>query len=398
MESTNRNTAATTFSILIAISIAHLLNDAVQSVIPSLYPILKAEFSLTFTQIGIITFVFQVTSSILQPFVGRYADHHPQPYALTFGMIVSLTGLVLLSTAQSYPFIILSVAVIGMGSSIFHPESSRVAQLAAGARKGLAQSIFQVGGNSGSAIGPLLAALIVLPHGLSAVLWFALALIIGLCVVSRVGFWYQKILRTRIDSPTERTLKLQSPFPAKQVRRAMAILILLTFSKQFYLASMTSYFTFFLIDKFSLSIRDAQLCLFAFLAASAIGIIAGGYIGDKIGRKKVIWASILGAAPFALFLPYSGLTLTLILAILIALVISSAFSSILVFATELKPQHIGTVAGLFFGLSFGLGGIGAAFFGWLAETTSIRFVFQVSTLLPLLGIVAAFLPDLPAKR
>lgn len=397
MES-NKFNSGTSFSILIAISIAHLLNDAVQSVIPSIYPILKSEFSLSFTQIGIITFVFQITSSILQPFVGRYADRHPQPYALAFGMIVSLTGLILLSTAQSYLFIILSVAVIGMGSSIFHPESSRVAQSAAGPRKGLAQSIFQVGGNGGSAIGPLLAALIVLPHGLGAVLWFAVALIIGVFVVGRIGQWYQKTLRTCTHTRNLQTEGLQSPLSAKKVHQAMAILILLTFSKQFYLASMTSYFTFFLIDKFSLSIRAAQLCLFAFLAASAIGILAGGYIGDKIGRKKVIWGSILGAAPFALLLPYSGLTFTIVLSILIALVISSAFSSILVFATELKPQHIGTVAGLFFGLSFGLGGIGAAFFGWLAEVTDIRFVFQVSTLLPLLGIVAAFLPNLPVSQ
>ncbi len=397
MES-NKFNSGTSFSILIAISIAHLLNDAVQSVIPSIYPILKSEFSLSFTQIGIITFVFQITSSILQPFVGRYADRHPQPYALAFGMIVSLTGLILLSTAQSYLFIILSVAVIGMGSSIFHPESSRVAQSAAGPRKGLAQSIFQVGGNGGSAIGPLLAALIVLPHGLGAVLWFAVALIIGVFVVGRIGQWYQKTLRTCPHTRNLQTEGLQSPLSAKKVHQAMAILILLTFSKQFYLASMTSYFTFFLIDKFSLSIRAAQLCLFAFLAASAIGILAGGYIGDKIGRKKVIWGSILGAAPFALLLPYSGLTFTIVLSILIALVISSAFSSILVFATELKPQHIGTVAGLFFGLSFGLGGIGAAFFGWLAEVTDIRFVFQVSTLLPLLGIVAAFLPNLPVSQ
>ena len=397
MES-NKFNSGTSFSILIAISIAHLLNDAVQSVIPSIYPILKSEFSLSFTQIGIITFVFQITSSILQPFVGRYADRHPQPYALAFGMIVSLTGLILLSTAQSYLFIILSVAVIGMGSSIFHPESSRVAQSAAGPRKGLAQSIFQVGGNGGSAIGPLLAALIVLPHGLGAVLWFAVALIIGVFVVGRIGQWYQKTLRTCTHTRNLQTEGLQSPLSAKKVHQAMAILILLTFSKQFYLASMTSYFTFFLIDKFSLSIRAAQLCLFAFLAASAIGILAGGYIGDKVGRKKVIWGSILGAAPFALLLPYSGLTFTIVLSILIALVISSAFSSILVFATELKPQHIGTVAGLFFGLSFGLGGIGAAFFGWLAEVTDIRFVFQVSTLLPLLGIVAAFLPNLPVSQ
>lgn len=383
----------TAFSILFAISIAHLLNDAVQSVIPSIYPILKDDFGLTFTQIGIITFVFQMTSSILQPFVGRYADRHPSPYALTIGMCISLTGLFMLAFSDSFAFIIGSVAIVGMGSSIFHPEASRVAQIAAGYRKGLAQSIFQVGGNGGAAIGPLLAALIVLPHGKGAVIWFAFALVLGAAVVTWVGRWYQRNISTRMTAQVARARKALL-LTERQIRWAMTVLVLLTFSKQFFLASMTSYFTFFLIDKFGISIRDAQLCLFAFLAASAIGIIAGGYVGDKIGRKYVIWCSILGAAPFALFMPYTGYTMTVILAVLVGLIISSAFSAILVFATELKPAHIGTIAGLFFGLSFGLGGIGAAFFGWLAELTSIQFIFRVSTLLPLLGIVAAFLPDM----
>ena len=383
----------TAFSILFAISIAHLLNDAVQSVIPSIYPILKDDFGLTFTQIGIITFVFQMTSSILQPFVGRYADRHPSPYALTIGMCISLTGLFMLAFSDSFALIIGSVAVVGMGSSIFHPEASRVAQIAAGYRKGLAQSIFQVGGNGGAAIGPLLAALIVLPHGKGAVIWFAFALVLGAAVVTWVGRWYQRSISTRMTAQVARAREALH-LTERQVRWAMIVLVLLTFSKQFFLASMTSYFTFFLIDKFGISIRDAQLCLFAFLAASAIGIIAGGYIGDKIGRKYVIWCSILGAAPFALFMPYAGYAMTVILAVLVGLIISSAFSAILVFATELKPAHIGTIAGLFFGLSFGLGGIGAAFFGWLAELTSIQFIFRVSTLLPLLAIVATFLPDM----
>lgn len=386
--------ASTVFPILVAISVAHLLNDAVQSVIPAIYPMLKDEFGLTFTQIGIITFVFQMTSSILQPFVGRYADNHPQPFALTFGMFLSLAGLLMVSYAGSYPSLIAAVAVIGMGSSVFHPEASRVAQTAAGSRKGLAQSIFQVGGNGGAAIGPLLAAIIVLPHGRSAAVWFAVALVAGALVVAWIGRWYLGILRGRIASPREAAVVADCGLPARTVRRAMAVLVLLTFSKQFYLSSMTSYFTFFLMDKFGTSIRDAQLCLFAFLAASAIGIIAGGYVGDRIGRKKVIWWSILGAAPFAMLTPYTGFAATVVLAVIVGLVISSAFSAILVFATELKPRHIGTIAGLFFGLSFGLGGIGAAFFGWLAELTSIEFVFQVSTLLPLLGIVAAWLPDM----
>lgn len=386
----------TSFAVLFAISIAHLLNDAVQSVIPAIYPILKSEFALTFTQIGLITLVFQMTSSILQPFVGRYADSRPSPYALTAGMCISLAGLFMLAYSNTYGWMIASVAVIGMGSSVFHPEASRVAQLAAGARKGLAQSIFQVGGNGGSAIGPLLAALIILPHGRGAVIWFAFALVLGAAVVTRVGRWYKGLLTAALS--TDRPAEVPAcPLPARQVRRAMLILVLLTFSKQFYLSSMTSYFTFFLMERFGISIRDSQFCLFLFLLASALGIIAGGYVGDKIGRKKVIWGSILGAAPFALCLPYAGYGATVVLAVLVGLIISSAFSAILVFATELKPAHVGTVAGLFFGLSFGLGGIGAAFFGWLAEVTSIETVFRISTLLPLLGVVAALLPDMKTR-
>ncbi|MDE5648025.1 MAG: MFS transporter [Muribaculaceae bacterium] len=383
----------TAFRVLLAISVAHLLNDAVQSVIPAIYPILKEEFALTFTQIGLITFVFQMTSSILQPFVGRYADRHPSPFALSVGMCISLVGIVLLAFVANFGMMVLSVSVIGMGSSIFHPEASRVAQMAAGERKGLAQSIFQVGGNGGSAVGPLLAALIILPNGIRAAAWFAVALVAGAFVVIKVGFWYRRIVASHMAAEVRRRVSVLDLSP-RQVRNAMIVLVVLTFSKQFYLASMSSYFTFFLMDKFGISVRDSQLCLFAFLAASAIGIIAGGWIGDRIGRKYVIWCSILGAAPFALMLPYAGLVMTIVLAVVIGLVISSAFSAILVFATELKPAHVGTIAGLFFGLSFGLGGIGAAFFGWLAEKTSIEFVFQVSTLLPLLGIVAAFLPDM----
>lgn len=377
-----------------AICLAHFLNDAVQSVIPSLYPILKSEYGLTFTQIGIITFVFQMTSSILQPFVGRYSDRHPSPFALTAGMFISLTGLVILSFSESYLWVIISVAVIGMGSSVFHPEASRVAQTAAGNRKGLAQSIFQVGGNSGGAIGPLLAAIIVLSNGIRAVIWFGIALIAGIFVVTKIGLWYRKVLSSIKKSVKESVTSATHSLTPGQIRNAMIVLVLLTFSKQFYLSSMSSYYTFFLIDKFGMSIRDSQICLFAFLAASAIGIIAGGYIGDRVGRKSVIWGSILGAAPFSICLPYAGLWMTIFLSIMVGLIISSAFSAILVFATELKPNHLGTIAGLFFGLSFGLGGIGAAFFGWLAEQTSIYFVFQVSSVLPLLGVIAAYLPQI----
>lgn len=383
----------TAFRVLFAISIAHLLNDMVQSIVPSIYPIIKEEMGLSFIQIGVITLVFQLTSSLLQPFVGMYADRRPSPYALAAGMCFTLTGLIWLAFTGSYAAMLGAVSVIGIGSSIFHPEASRVAQLAAGGKKGLAQSIFQVGGNGGTAIGPLLAALIVLPHGRLAVLWFAVAAIMGALILTRVGRWYKRVVNN-ISEQRRKVRSVVDHLSKRRINMALAVLVVLTFSKQFYLASMTSYFTFFLIDKFGVSIQYSQIALFAFLAASAIGIIAGGYIGDKIGRKYVIWGSILGAAPFAIAMPYAGLTLTIILAIIVGLVISSAFSAILVYATELKPGKVGMIAGLFFGLSFGLGGVGAAFFGWLADIRGIYFVFEISTLLPLLGIVAAFLPDL----
>ncbi len=383
----------TAFRVLFAISIAHLLNDMVQSIVPSIYPIIKEEMGLSFIQIGVITLVFQLTSSLLQPFVGMYADRRPSPYALAAGMCFTLTGLIWLAFTGSYAAMLGAVSVIGIGSSIFHPEASRVAQLAAGGKKGLAQSIFQVGGNGGTAIGPLLAALIVLPHGRLAVLWFALAAIMGALILTRVGRWYKRFV-SNISGQRRKVRSVVDHLSKRRINMALAVLVVLTFSKQFYLASMTSYFTFFLIDKFGVSIQYSQIALFAFLAASAVGIIAGGYIGDKIGRKYVIWGSILGAAPFAIAMPYAGLTLTIILAIIVGLVISSAFSAILVYATELKPGKVGMIAGLFFGLSFGLGGVGAAFFGWLADIRGIYFVFEISTLLPLLGIVAAFLPDL----
>lgn len=394
MNSTSRQEEArTAFRVLFAISIAHLLNDMVQSIVPSIYPIIKEEMGLSFIQIGVITLVFQLTSSLLQPFVGMYADRRPSPYALATGMCFTLTGLVWLAFTGSYAAMLGAVSVIGIGSSIFHPEASRVAQLAAGGKKGLAQSIFQVGGNGGTAIGPLLAALIVLPHGRLAVLWFAVAAIMGALILTRVGRWYKGIV-SNMSRQGREIRSVVDHLSKRHINMALAVLVVLTFSKQFYLASMTSYFTFFLIDKFGVSIQYSQIALFAFLAASAIGIIAGGYIGDKIGRKYVIWCSILGAAPFAIAMPYVGLTLTIILAIIVGLVISSAFSAILVYATELKPGKVGMIAGLFFGLSFGLGGVGAAFFGWLADVRGIYFVFEISTLLPLLGIVAAFLPDL----
>ena len=387
----------TLYSILFAISFAHLLNDMMQSIIPSIYPIIKNQYGFTFGQIGIITLVFQMTSSLLQPLVGRVADRHPMPYALSAGMVFTLIGIILLSVANKYAFIILAVGVIGMGSSIFHPEASRIAQLAGGRKKGLAQSIFQVGGNGGSAIGPLLAAVIVIPYGQRSIIWFTIAAFVAGITLLPVGKWYKSVLhrpasRKIIVSPAIKDLS------RSRINWAIAILCVLTFSKYFYMASMTSYFTFFLIDKFGVDIKVSQLCLFAFMAAVAIGTILGGSIGDRYGRKYVIWGSILGAAPFTLALPYVNFTLTIILAIIIGLVISSAFSAILVYATELKPDKVGMMAGLFFGLNFGLGGIGSAFFGWLADKTSIEFIFQISTLLPLLGMVTVFLPNIDGRR
>ena len=387
----------TILSILFIISIAHLLNDMVQSIIPSIYPVIKDKYGFTFGQIGIITLVFQMTSSILQPFVGRFADRHPQPFSLSTGMVFTLLGCIMLSVANSYSLILVAVGVIGCGSSIFHPEASRIAQMAAGGKKGLAQSIFQVGGNGGSAIGPLLAAVVVIPFGQPSIAWFSIvALIAGISLIP-VGKWYKKQIdkiKTESVAPNPAVLALSS----RKIHLAIFILCILTFSKYFYMASMTSYFTFFLIDKFGIDIKLSQLCLFAYMAAVAAGTVIGGSIGDRYGRKYVIWGSILGAAPFALALPYVNFTCTIILAVIIGLVISSAFSAILVYATELKPDKIGMMAGLFFGLNFGLGGIGSAFFGWLADKTSIEFIFQISTLLPLLGIITAFLPDIEHKN
>lgn len=386
----------TIFPILVAISFAHLLNDMMQSVIPSIYPIIKDEYGLSFIQIGIITLVFQMTSSILQPLVGLYSDRHPHPFSLLTGMLFTFAGIILLSLANNFGLIILAVAVVGLGSSIFHPESSRIAQMAGGDNKGLAQSIFQVGGNGGSAVGPLLAALVILPYGQGAIAWFAIAALVASATLYPVGLWYKSQLhkaRKAKAAVNEAVARLS----ARRIHWAIVILCVLTFSKYFYMASMTSYFTFFLIGKFGVDIRTSQLCLFAFMAAVAVGTVLGGHIGDRYGRKYVIWGSILGAAPFALALPYVGFTATIILAVIIGLIISSAFSAILVYATELKPGKVGMMAGLFFGLNFGLGGIGSAFFGWLADYTSIEFVFRVSTLLPLLGIVTAFLPNIEPR-
>lgn len=382
----------TAFTILFAIGLVHLLNDMIQSVIPAVYPLLKDNYNLTFGQIGLITFVFQITSSVIQPFIGRYADRNPQPYSLAAGMMCTLAGLISLAVAANYAMVIVSVAVIGAGSSVFHPEASRVAQMASGGRKGLAQSIFQVGGNGGSAIGPLLTALIVLPSGQRAILWFVVAALLALAVLARIGRWYSRVIASRRKGQAAGAAA--AIFPRHTVRKAMAILVLMIFSKYFFISCMTSYFTFFLMERFGVSVRDSQICLFIFLAAVAIGTVAGGAIGDRYGRKYVILFSIVGSAPFALALPYIGLLWTIVFAVVIGLVISSAFSAIVVYATDLMPDKVGMVAGVFFGLMFGLGGIGSAFFGWLADLTSIEFIFRVSTLMPLLGIIAAWLPNI----
>ena len=387
----------TVYSILVICGISHFLNDMIQSIIPSIYPIIKDKFDFSFAQIGIITLMFQMTSSILQPFTGLYADKHPRPYALSVGMCFTLIGLLMLAFSEHYLLILLSVSIVGLGSSVFHPTASRVAQLASGGRKSLAQSIFQVGGNGGSAIGPLLAALIILPFGQAVISWFALAALAAALIMIRLGAWYKARLAYVVTHP-QKNITTNNAISKRAKYGALLILVLLIFSKYFYTSCITSYFTFFLIDKFGISVRASQLCLFVFLAAFAIGTVAGGMLGDKFGRKYVIWFSILGAAPFALIMPYANLTWTIICTFLAGLIIASAFSSIVVYATDLMPDKVGLIAGIFFGLMFGLGGLGSAFFGWLADKTSIEFIFQVSAFLPLLGVIAAFLPNTQKKK
>ena len=383
----------TAYAILFAMGFCHLLNDMIQSVIPAMYPLLKDNFGFTFAQIGIITLVFQLTSSVFQPFVGQYADRHPQPYSLAMGMGFTLVGLLMLAFASHFLLILLSVSIIGCGSSVFHPEASRVAQMASGGRKSMAQSIFQVGGNGGSAIGPLLAALIIMPYGQHAVGWFATAALLASMILIRVGYWYSLTL-IRAEK-TRRVMRMAAHgLSDSVVRKAMLILVVMLFSKYFFTSCMTSYFTFYLMEKFGITVQESQYCLFAFLAALAVGTLLGGYFGDCYGRKYVILFSILGAAPFTLALPYLNLFGTLVMAVVSGLIIASAFSVILVYATDLKPDKVGMVSGIFFGLMFGLGGIGSAFFGWLADKTSIEFIFNISTLLPLLGVIAVFLPNI----
>ena len=395
----DRSRAATgiTFGILWALSVAHLFNDTLQSVIAAIYPMLKHDLTLSFAQIGLITLIYQLAGSVFQPLAGLYFDKRPSAWALPAGMAVTMFGLLGLAYASSFAGVLAMTALTGIGSSVFHPEASRVAQMASGGRKSLAQSIFQVGGNGGSAVGPLLAALVILPYGQHAVGWFAAAALAASLILVRVGAWYSLMLdRTRHLRQTLR--KTGCGLSARQTRRALAILVTMLFSKYFFTACMTSYFTFFLIEKFGISVRQSQFCLFAFLAAFATGTLLGGFLGDRYGRKYVILFSILGAAPFSLALPYLGLGWTVATAVASGLIIASAFSAILVYATELKPDKVGMISGVFFGLMFGLGGIGSAFFGWLADRTSIGFVFRISSLLPLLGIIAVRLPDLQSGK
>jgi MFS transporter, FSR family, fosmidomycin resistance protein len=384
----------TVYPVLGAISFSHMLNDMIQSLILAIYPLLKTNFALSFAQIGLITLIYQITASLLQPLIGYFTDKRPQPYSLPVGMGFTLCGLLLLSSAPNFGLLLVAAALVGCGSSIFHPESSRVARMASGGRHGLAQSLFQVGGNAGSALGPLLAAWIVIPHGQHSVAWFSIAALVAILVLARIGMWYQRQPLAQKKGAHAGHAVLSKG----RVIGAISVLFILVFSKYFYMASISSYFTFYLIDKFHLSVQAAQLHLFIFLAAVAAGTVIGGPIGDRIGRKYVIWVSILGVAPFTLLLPYASLFWTSILTIVIGVVLASAFSAILVYATELIPGKVGMVAGLFFGLAFGMGGIGAAVLGQLADATSIGFVYKVCSFLPLLGILTVLLPNVEGKR
>jgi len=385
--------AQTRFNVLGAISFSHFLNDMMQSLIVAIYPLLKGEFHLSFVQIGVITLTYQICASVLQPAIGVYTDKHPKPYSLSVGMGFTLIGMLTLAFAPNYASVLAAAALIGAGSSIFHPESSRIARLASGGRHGLAQSIFQVGGNAGTAMGPLLAAWIIIPHGQASLAWFTLAAMLAIAVLARVGAWYKRQHLDRSGGSRSRPV-VSSPVSARRVAWSIGILVVLIFSKYFYIASISSFYSFYLIEKFHLSVQSAQIYLFVFLFAMALGTLFGGPIGDRIGRKRVIWASILGVAPFTILLPFVDLMWTGILSFVIGLILSSAFSAIVVFAQELMPGKVGAVSGLFFGFAFGIGGIGAAVLGGLADQHGIEFVYRICAYLPLLGLVAAFLPDI----
>jgi FSR family fosmidomycin resistance protein-like MFS transporter len=386
-------TTPTRFKVLGAISFSHFLNDMMQSLIVSIYPLLKGEFQLSFVQIGAITLTYQVCASVLQPVIGIYTDKHPKPYSLSIGMSFTLVGILILAFAPSYGALLAGAALIGAGSAIFHPESSRLARLASGGRHGLAQSIFQVGGNAGSAMGPLIAAWIIIPRGQKSLAWFSLAALLAIVVLANVGAWYKRRHLDRGGGAKSRPAAA-SPFPPRTVAWAIGILVVLIFSKYFYIASISSYYNFYLIEKFHISMQASQIYLFVFLLAMALGTLVGGPIGDRIGRKRVIWVSILGVAPFTMLLPFVDLTWTCILSFVVGLILSSAFSAIVVFAQELMPGKVGAVSGLFFGFAFGIGGIGAAVLGAVADSYGIEFVYRLCAYLPLLGMVAAFLPNI----
>ena len=394
-----RSDNGATFAILVSLSTCHLLNDMNQSLVPAIYPILKESYHLDFGQIGLITLAFQLTASMLQPVVGMVTDKRPQPYSLPIAMCCSLGGLLLLSIASSYPVILLAAALVGVGSSVFHPESSRVARMASGGRYGFAQSLFQMGGSTGSAIGPLLAAFIVVPRGQGSIAWFSAAALLAIFLLTHVSLWYSRhpAMAARKGRRQAQPVAV-SPLPRGMVIKAIVVILVLLFSKNVYTSSLSSYYTFYLIQKFHLSVQDAQFHLFAFLAAVALGTFAGGPIGDKVGRKPVIWFSILGAFPFALMLPYAGLMWTGILSVVIGLILASAFSAIVVYAQELMPGRVGMVAGLMFGFSFGLGGLGAAALGEIADWTSIDTVYRLCSFLPLIGLLTALLPDIEQPR
>ncbi|WP_244610557.1 MFS transporter [Microvirga pakistanensis] len=382
----------TVFPVLISASVCHMLNDMLQALLPAVYPTLQGDFNLTFAQIGLLTFIYQLTASIFQPFIGLYTDRRPMPYSLPLAMVSSMSGLLTLAFAPNYEILLAGAVLLGLGSSIFHPETSRIARLSSGGAHGLAQSLFQVGGNFGSALGPLAAAFIVLPRGQHGLAWFAIAAVAGIILLTGLAHWYQA--NGHAVRPTSKAPARHPTLSRGQVSRAMAILLALLFSKWVYLALFTSYYTFFLIERFQLPTKDAQILQFVFFAAVAAGTIAGGPIGDRLGRKIVIWVSILGVLPFTLILPHVGLTTTVLLSVVIGLLMSSAFPAIVVYGQELMPGRVGMVSGLFFGFIFGIGGIGAALLGWVADWKGLEFAFLICSFLPAIGILTAFLPNL----
>lgn len=389
--SLSSGTSPLVLRIVLAVGFAHLINDLIQALLPSIYPMLKQNYGLSFTQVGLITLTFQVTASLIQPWIGMYTDKHPKPLLLPCGAVFTLIGIVLLSLAGSFGWFLFAAALIGVGSSTFHPEASRIARMASGGRFGLAQSTFQVGGNAGSALGPLLAAAIVVPFGQPNIAWFCIIALVSIVTLSRVSNWYRHHLAA---GARKARVTVQHQLAPAAVKKALVVLALLVFSKYFYMASFTSYFTFYLIDKFHLAVADSQILLFLFLGAVALGTFFGGPIGDKVGRKTVIWFSILGAAPFALLLPHANLFWTGVLCVCVGFILASAFSAIVVYAQELVPGKVGLIAGVFFGLMFGFGGIGAALLGHLADLYGIATVYALCAWLPLAGVLTVFLPDL----